>query len=140
MNIERARQLRRMIVSLAQKGLTDQEALENKELYDFWKVGIQVKGGEKYRYGDLLYAVYEGKDHTTQEGWEPDVATSLFYVIDEDHSGGENDPIPWASGMVLEEGKYYSEDNIKYYCFRGSGNPLYYALSTLVGLYVNVVE
>lgn len=140
MNVERARELRKLIVALAQTGLTDQEALENKELYDFWKAGINVKGGEKYRYKDLLYAVYKGKDHTTQVGWEPDVATSLFYVVDEDHSGGEDDVIPWASGMILENGKYYSDEGVKYYCFRDSGNPLYYPLSQLVGLYVNVVE
>jgi hypothetical protein len=40
--------------------------------------------------------------------------------------------------MVLENGKYYSQDGAAYYCWRDTGNPVYHALKDLVGLYVEV--
>ena len=43
------------------------------------------------------------------------------------------------SGITLESGKYYSQDNIVYLCSRDSGNPVYHNLSELVGLYVDLV-
>ena len=42
--------------------------------------------------------------------------------------------------MVLESGKYYSQDGVTYHCTRDTGNPVYHALSELVGLYVEVVS
>ena len=41
--------------------------------------------------------------------------------------------------MALESGKYYSQDNVTYLCNRDTGNPVYHALSELVGLYVERV-
>lgn len=43
------------------------------------------------------------------------------------------------SSITLENGKYYSQDNVIYLCNRDSGNPVYHNLSDLVGLYVELV-
>ena len=40
--------------------------------------------------------------------------------------------------MELTEGLYYSQNGIVYLCIRSSGQPVYHALSDLVGLYVEV--
>lgn len=42
-------------------------------------------------------------------------------------------------GMALESGKYYNQGGVTYLCNRDTGNPVYHALSELVGLYVMVV-
>lgn len=42
--------------------------------------------------------------------------------------------------LALESGKYYSQDGTTYHCTRDTGNPVYNALSELVGLYVERVE
>ena len=42
--------------------------------------------------------------------------------------------------MALEAGKYYIEDDVVYLCNRDTGQPVYNALSELVGLYVEVSE
>ena len=41
--------------------------------------------------------------------------------------------------MVLEEGKYYMDGDVKYKCIRESGIAMYYSLADLVGNYVEVV-
>ena len=42
--------------------------------------------------------------------------------------------------MALENGKYYIQDGVTYLCNRDTGNPVYNALSELVGLYVEIAE
>ena len=50
----------------------------------------------------------------------------------------QDDPIPYEGNMALENGKYYSRDGVVYRCTRDTGNPVFQALSDLVGLYVEV--
>ena len=119
--------------------LTDTEALSVKTLYPAWAPGIDVKQGEKYLYDGGLWKARQ--DHTTQEGWEPSIDTaSLWERIDEEHAGTLEDPIPYAPPMELFNGKYYTQDGVKYLCNRDSGQALSYNLSELVGLYVELVE
>ena len=119
--------------------LTDAEALRVKDLYPEWVSGIDVKTGEKYLYEGGLWKARQG--HTTQEGWDPSMDTaSLWERIDEEHAGTEDDPIPFEPPMELFNGKYYTQDGVKYLCNRDSGQALSYNLSELVGLYVELVE
>ena len=64
---------------------------------------------------------------------------SLFERIDETHDGSKYDPIPYEGNMALESGKYYMQDGVTYLCSRDTGNPVYHALSELVGLYVEKI-
>lgn len=119
--------------------LTNTEALSVKTLYPAWAPGIDVKQGEKYLYDGGLWKARQ--DHTTQEGWEPSIDTaSLWERIDEEHAGTLEDPIPYAPPMELFNGKYYTQDGVKYLCNRDSGQALSYNLAELVGLYVELVE
>jgi len=40
--------------------------------------------------------------------------------------------------MVLEEGKFYIENDVVYVCIRDSGVPLYTALANVIGNYVEI--
>ena len=44
------------------------------------------------------------------------------------------------SNMALESGKYYTQGGMTYLCSRDTVNPVYNALSELVGIYVEVVN
>ena len=77
--------------------------------------------------------------HTSQAGWEPENAASLWTEICETHDGTIDDPIPYSGNMALESGKYYSQDDVIYRCNRDTGNPVYNALNELVGVYVTEV-
>lgn len=126
------------VAMYAQKAdLTDQEALQVKGLQKVWKVGEDVVAGERRQYNDKLYKCRQ--DHTTQADWTPDVYRAGWEVIDEAHAGTLEDPIPYSFGMALENGKYYSEDDILYLCSRDTGQAVYQKLSELTGIYVETV-
>lgn len=118
--------------------LTPGEALQVKDHYPEWVAGITVKVGERYQCDDLLWECI--KDHKTQENWKPSLSTaSLWKVVVEGHEGTENDPIPYTPPMEIFNGKYYTQNGVKYKCTRDSGQPLSHNLSDLVGLYVQKV-
>lgn len=76
--IEHARHLRAMIEKAA-NSLTDNEALQAVELFPEWAAGKAYSVDERVKYKDVLYKVLQA--HTSQTGWEPDVAVSLFAKV-----------------------------------------------------------
>ncbi len=82
------------------------------------------------------------QEHTSQDSWAPGMTgtESLWEEICEHHDGTKYDAIPYNGNMALEAGKYYTQDGVLYLCSRDTGNPVYHALSALVGTYVEVVE
>ena len=72
---ELAHKLRRHVETAAQS-LNDADALDAKELYPVWAVGIAYTSGMRVRYDGVLYRVLQ--DHTSQASWTPDAAPSLF--------------------------------------------------------------
>ena len=118
---------------------SDLDALAVRGIYPLWDnlVGQEAVVDFKFNYGDKLYKVLQA--HTFQSDWIPGNGTeSLYTVIDEGHAGTLDDPIPYDGNMELTEGLYYSQDGIVYLCTRSTGQPVYHALSELVGLYVEV--
>lgn len=114
----------------------DNTALRMKDFYPQWAKGVFYEVGFKVQYGNKLYKVYQ--NHTSQEGWEPTVAVSLWVEINETHDGSIDDPVPYNGNMVLESGKYYIQDNVIYLCTRDTINPVYQPMCELIGLYVEV--
>lgn len=138
-NVEMMRQIGTGIALAMQKSeLTDQEALQVKNLHNEWKAGEHVVAGDRRQYNDLLYKCRQ--EHTTQEDWTPDKTPALWEVIDEEHAGTQDDPIPYSTGMQLYNGKYYTESDILYLCNRDTGQAVYQSLADLVNIYVVVVE
>lgn len=120
----------------------DTKALRMKAFYPAWAdvIGKTVKQGFKFTHEDKLYKTIQ-PELTIQEQYVPGVGTeSLYAVIDETHAGTQEDPIPYNGNMALENGKYYSQNGVKYLCNRDTGTPVYNALADLVGIYVEVVE
>ena len=115
-----------------------QTALKVKELYADWEPGKEAKTGDRRLYGDKLYKCRQG--HTTQEGWEPDIAPALWEVINEEHAGTLEDPIPYDQAMAVFSGKIYRHNNKLYECIRDSGNPLYADPDSLLGNYFNKID
>lgn len=119
---------------------TDEEALENIELFPTWqsKIGVQVQQGERLYYDDKLYKVQQ--THTPQEDWRPDATASLYVqVIAESDAGTIDNPIAYEVNMELVEGKYYTEAGVKYLCIRALAQSVWH-LADLVGNYVEVVN
>lgn len=130
-------------------GLSAVDALEVKEWFPKWGVdegfceGDTITKNTKFQHDGKLWAVLQ--DHTILAHYYPSINTASLYVEvtpDYNEQGEEmgilENPIPYEGNMVLENGKYYSQDGVVYLCNRDSGNPVYHALKDLIGLYVEV--
>ena len=126
--------IRQQINSLT---VDDNTALRMLTFYPEWASDTDYTAGYKVQRGGKLWRCIQA--HTSQIGWEPENAASLWTEICESHAGTLEDPIPYNGNMALESGKYYSQDGKVYRGTRDTVNPVYNALSELVGLYVEEV-
>ena len=115
----------------------DNTALRMVAFYPEWAENTEYTAEYKVQRNGKLWHCRQA--HTSQTGWEPENAASLWTEICESHAGTLEDPIPYSGNMALESGKYYMQDGKVYRCTRDTGNPVYNALSELVGLYVEEV-
>lgn len=132
-------------VALAESGGLDEvTASEHAELFAEWAYPIDYTVGQLRRYDDKLCKCR--KAHTSQADWTPDKTPNLWAVIDAEHAGTQDDPIPAARGMEYEYGKYYldNEDGKTYKCERigeaaGGKIVLQYLPHELLGNYFTAV-
>jgi hypothetical protein len=120
--------------------LTDNEALSVKDFYPTWqsKIGDNVEQGYKMRYGENLWKVRQ--NHMVMEHYPPSKDTAALYeVVEEQHEGTIDDPIPYVPPMEIFNGKYYTQNGVTYRCTRDSGIALSHDLNALVGTYVVIV-
>ena len=129
----------RMLIAQQINTLTvdDNTALRMVAFYPEWADNAEYTAEYKVQRNGKLWRCRQA--HTSQTGWEPENAASLWTEICESHAGTLDDPIPYSGNMALESGKYYMQDGKIYRCIRDTGNPVYNALSELVGLYVEEV-
>lgn len=137
-HVERARQLRPYIEK-ASESLSDSDALNSMELYALWKPNTEYMQNKRLRYDNKLWRVLQA--HTSQEQYPPSIYTASLYAEVERPGQGDDpsNPIPYNNNMELLEGKYYSQNDILYYCIRSTDIPVYNNLADLVGIYVEVV-
>ena len=127
----------RKIIESAVQSLPDETALQAVTLHPEWASNVSYAVGFKAQRGGKLWRVLQ--EHTSQDGWQPENAASLWEQINEKHSGAMDDPIPYDGNMALESGKHYIQNNVIYLCIRDTVNPVYNALADLVGISVEEV-
>jgi hypothetical protein len=115
----------------------DNTALRMREFYPEWAEDTAYAVGFKVQRKGKLWRVRQA--HTSTVTWEPENTMSLWEQINETHDGSIDDPIPYDGNMALENGKHYMQNGVIYRCNRDTVNPVYNALSELVGLYVGEV-
>lgn len=66
--------------------LSDEQAIAAPVLFPIWQANINYKVGDRIRYEGKLYKVIQ--EHTSQIGWQPIVAASLFaaLLVDEENN------------------------------------------------------
>lgn len=134
----------RPIIEQAAVSLSDGEAASVPELITAWAYPVDYAEGDRRSYGGKVHKCR--KAHTSQANWTPDKTPALWAVIDAEHAGTQDDPIPAARGMEYEYGKYYldGEDGKTYLCERtgeqaGGKITLQYLPHELVGNYFKAV-
>lgn len=121
--------------------ITDEDALKRPLLVYEWDtyIGKSLKTGQIVSYKSKLYRVRQDIS-TVIEGWAPQLSTaSLYEVIEVASAGTIDDPIPYTPPMEIFNGKYYTQNGVKYKCIRDSQTALSHNLTDLVALYVEVV-
>lgn len=143
----------RPVIEQASASLSDGEAAKSPELFPRWAdhIGETVKPGDRRSDMDEsgvlhVYRVNKGQGHTTQENWPPHSTPAMWTIINVDHAGTQDDPIPAARGMEYTYGLYYKdpEDTKLYLCERtgeaaGGKIVLQYLPHELVGNYFTAV-
>ena len=76
--VERAYELREAIEGLA-TNLSDDEALEYSELFAAWATDKNYAVGDRITYNGILYKCLQS--HTSQDGWTPEAAPSLWAKV-----------------------------------------------------------
>ena len=135
----------RPIIEQATVSLSDGEAASVPELITAWAYPVDYAEGDRRSYGGKVCKCRQA--HTSQADWTPDKTPALWAVIDAEHAGTQDDPIPAARGMEYEYGKYYldGEDGKVYKCERigeaaGGKIVLQYLPHELVGQYFTAVS
>lgn len=121
--------------------ITDEDALKRPLLVYEWDtyIGKSLKTGQIVSYKSKLYRVRQDIS-TVIESYAPQLSTaSLYEVIEVASAGTINDPIPYTPPMEIFNGKYYTQNGVKYKCIRDSQTALSHNLADLVALYVEVV-
>lgn len=106
--------------------LSDEQAMQVKDLYPAWEdlVGQALTAGYKLTYNGDLYKVIQA--HTAQSDWLPSATPALYGLVGTgvstggEHAGTQEDPIPYVQMMVLEKDKYYTQDGVLYLCIQGT--------------------
>ena len=144
----------RPVIEQASASLSDSDAAKTPEIFPVWKehIGEVVKPGDRRSDMDEsgvlhVYRVNKGQGHTTQENWPPHSTPAVWTIINVDHAGTQDDPIPAARGMEYTYGLYYKdpEDTKLYKCERigeaaGGKIVLQYLPHELVGQYFKAVN
>ena len=109
------------------------------ELYDLWSPGdVDYVAGDRRRYGDSLYKCRQ--THKSQENFVPDLTPALWELIDVEHEGTIDDPIPAKPNMEYFKDKHYIENGTVYRCSRSTETAIAQLPSELVGIYFEMVS
>lgn len=115
-----SQQMKLASMAINTMSLTDEQALEVKDLYPQWEdlIGQELAVGFKFQYAGQLYKVLQA--HTAQSDWVPGTDTAALYALvgqdatEPEHSGTLEDPIPYEQMMLIEKDKYYVQDGQLY--------------------------
>lgn len=96
----------RDLIRQAAETLGDADALDGVELFAPWVADAAYRVTERVRFGRKLYRCEQA--HTSQEGWEPDVAPALWTEV------AEPGTIPVWKQPTGAQDAYNTGDKVRY--------------------------
>lgn len=136
-------QLREMLLDTynGRTDIPDGEALKRPLLVYPWEdyIGKGLAKGQIVSHNGRLWRVRQDVA-AVLDNQPPGVDTAALYgVIEVEADGTAENPIAYDPPMEIFEGKYYTQNGVKYRCVRSSGQELAHGLDELVGTYVENV-
>ena len=86
----------------------DATALALSPVCPEWAAGTHYEAGEIVNHEGQAYRVVQPVDSLEHQPPGAEGMLAIYRPLVPDHAGTLEDPIPWVSGMDVDEGKYYS--------------------------------
>lgn len=86
----------------------DKTALALSPVCPEWAAGTHYEPGEVLNHEGQAYRVVQSVDSLEHQPPSAEGMLAIYRPLVQGHAGTLKDPIPWVSGMDVDEGKYYS--------------------------------
>lgn len=86
----------------------DKTALALSPVCPEWAAGTHYEPGEILNHEGQAYRVVQSVDSLEHQPPSAEGMLAIYRPIVQGHAGTLKDPIPWVSGMDVDQGKYYS--------------------------------
>lgn len=115
-NIEQINEAKEAIkYSINSLNLSNNDTIKYKDYLPDWNdyINKSLPKDFKFRYNNQPYKTLQ-YINIVLENQTPDIVYSLYKIIDEEHDGTLQDPIPYQQQMSIEKGKYYIQYDVVY--------------------------
>lgn len=115
-NIEQINEAKEAVkYSINALDLSDNDTIKFKNYLPDWNdyVGKSLPINFKLQYNNQAYQTLQYINVVLSDQ-TPDIVYSLYAIINEEHEGTLEDPIPYQQQMAIEKGKYYIQYDVVY--------------------------
>ena len=112
--------------------LSNNDAIKFKDYLPYWAdyINKSMPKDFKFQYNNQPYKTLQ-YINIVLENQTPDIVYALYAIINEEHDGTLEDPIPYVQQMAIEKGKYYSQYDIIYLAIQDMPTGMPYDLSQI---------
>ena len=132
-NIEQINEAKEAIkYSINALDLSNNDAIKFKDYLPDWAdyVGKSLPINFKFKYNNQPYQTIQYINVVLSDQ-TPDIVYSLYKIIDEEHDGTLEDPIPYQQQMSIEKGKYYIQYDVVYIAIQNMPTGMPYDLNQI---------
>ena len=112
--------------------LSNNDTIKYKDYLPDWNdyVGKSLPINFKFKYNNQPYQTLQ-YINIVLENQTPDIVYALYAIINEEHEGTLEDPIPYVQQMAIEKGKYYIQYDVVYIAIQNMPTGMPYDLSQI---------
>lgn len=112
--------------------LSNNDTIKFKDYLPDWNdyVGKSLPINFKFQYNNQPYQTLQYINVVLSDQ-TPDIVFALYAIINEEHEGTLEDPIPYQQQMTIEKGKYYSQYGVIYLAIQNMPTGMPYDLNQI---------
>ena len=112
--------------------LSNNDAIKFKDYLPYWAdyINKSMPKDFKFQYNNQPYKTLQ-YINIVLENQTPDLVYALYAIINEEHEGTLEDPIPYVQQMSIEKGKYYIQYDVIYYAIQDMPTGMPYDLNQI---------
>lgn len=112
--------------------LSNNEVIKYKDYLPNWNdyINKSMPKDFKFQYNNQPYQTLQ-YINVVLENQTPDLVYALYTIINEEHEGTLEDPIPYVQQMAIEKGKYYIQYDVVYIAIQNMPTGMPYDLNQI---------